>query len=125
DRMSMAVGLEVRVPYCDHRLVEYVWNIPWPLKNWGGEAKGCLRQALRGLLPTEVLTRRKSPYPKTHNPAYAAAVREGLLAILADPTSPLRPLVDASALREAAGTAADRFDLPWFGQLMRGPQWFA
>ena len=74
DRMSMAVGLEVRVPFCDHRLAEYVWNIPWAFKADGGTAKGILRRALRGVLPDDVLSRRKSPYPKTHNPSYLKAV---------------------------------------------------
>ena len=78
DRMSMASGLEVRVPYCDHRLVEYVWNIPWAMKTADGREKGILRRALQGVLPETVLLRRKSPYPKTHNPVYLETVR-GLL----------------------------------------------
>ena len=125
DRMSMACGLEVRVPFCDHRLLEYVWNIPWPLKNWGGREKGILRWALQGALPPEVLARRKSPYPKTHHPAYLAAVREWILDILADPTSPLRPLVNVDALRRFASGGVERMNLPWFGQLMSGPQLLA
>ncbi|MBX6395299.1 MAG: asparagine synthase (glutamine-hydrolyzing), partial [Alicyclobacillaceae bacterium] len=68
DRMSMAVGLEVRVPFCDHRLVEYMWNVPWSMKMTGGREKGLLRQAMRGLLPDDVLERKKSPFPKTHHP---------------------------------------------------------
>lgn len=124
DRMSMAVGLEVRVPFCDHRLVEYVWNIPWKMKCTGGMSKGILRRALSGLLPEEVLYRRKSPYPKTHNPAYLDAVRRWLLAILADPSSPLHQLVDARAVKELAAREVDSVR-PWFGQLMAGPQLFA
>ena len=125
DRMSMAFGLEVRVPFCDHRLLEYVWNTPWPLKNRGGREKGILRWALEGVLPPEVLARRKSPYPKTHDPAYLEAVREWILDILADPGSPLRPLVDVEALRRFAGGGAEQMHLPWFGQLMSGPQLLA
>lgn len=124
DRMSMATGLEVRVPYCDHRLVEYVWNIPWEIKNCDHREKGILRRALAGVLPEDVLTRRKSPYPKTHNPAYLAAVRDWVLSILDDPTSPLLPLIDVSYVRAIAQSTAD-FDIPWFGQLMRLPQLFA
>ncbi|MBM7855432.1 asparagine synthetase B (glutamine-hydrolyzing) [Desulfohalotomaculum tongense] len=79
DRMSTTTGLEVRVPFCDHRLVEYVWNIPWQMKNWNGQEKGILRRALAGVLPEGILNRRKSPYPKTHNPHYLAAVRNWLV----------------------------------------------
>src|SRR5690606_26974269 len=100
DRMSMAVGLEVRVPFCDHRLVQYVWNVPWALKTMGGREKGLLRHALAGVLPDEVLWRKKSPYPKTFNPAYLAAVSQWVRSILADPDSPLRPLIDEGAVRE-------------------------
>jgi len=70
DRMSMASGLEVRVPFCDHRLVQYVWNIPWELKMYNKREKGLLRQALKGILPDDIIERKKSPYPKTHNPSY-------------------------------------------------------
>ncbi|MEW6660956.1 MAG: asparagine synthase (glutamine-hydrolyzing) [Bacillota bacterium] len=124
DRMSMATGLEVRVPYCDHRLVEYVWNIPWEMKTYDGQAKGILRQAMKGLLPDKVLTRRKSPYPKTHNPAYLQAVRELLLEVLQDSHSPLHSLIDRAYVREVAQSNQE-FDIPWFGQLMRLPQIFA
>ena len=125
DRMSMAVGLEVRVPFCDHRLLEYAWNVPWHLKTWGGQEKGILRRALEGVLPPQVLARRKSPYPKTHHPAYLEAVRARLLEVLADPGSPLRPLVRVDELRRFAAADAERMQLPWFGQLMSGPQLLA
>lgn len=125
DRMSMATGLEIRVPFCDHHLVEYVWNIPWHIKTCGGKEKGILRRALSGVLPNEILYRRKSPYPKTHNPAYMAIVREHLLHILHDSSSPLLPLVNLTALRKMAQSGGDVFDRPWFGQLMKGPQLFA
>lgn len=70
DRMSMASGLEVRVPFCDHRIVEYVWNIPWEIKFYNNREKGLLRKAMTGILPEDILWRKKSPYPKTHNPGY-------------------------------------------------------
>jgi len=124
DRMSMASGLEVRVPFADHRLVEYMWNVPWAFKACDGREKGLLRRALAGVLPDEVLTRRKNPYPKSHQPEYAEAVRQRVLAILADPASPLRPLIDVARVREMAMTGAG-FGEPWFGQLMTGPQFFA
>jgi asparagine synthase (glutamine-hydrolysing) len=125
DRMSMAVGLEVRVPYCDHRVVEYVWNIPWEMKFCGQVEKGVLRHALQGILPAEVLWRRKSPYPKTHNPAYTALVREWLLRILDDPDSPLRAFVNVPAVRSVAEASAAGGGIPWFGQLMTGSQMMA
>ncbi|MFE5320193.1 asparagine synthase (glutamine-hydrolyzing) [Paenibacillus sp. NPDC056579] len=125
DRMSMAVGLEVRVPFCDHRLVEYVWNIPWEIKTAGDREKGILRRALRGVLPDDVLTRKKSPYPKTHNPSYLAAVKTWVLDILNDSSSPLLPFIDVAKIRALAEADANQFNLPWFGQLMTGPQLFA
>ncbi len=125
DRMSMANGLEIRVPYCDHRLVEYVWNIPWEIKICGGMAKGILRRALARLLPAKVLSRRKSPYPKTHHPAYLAAVKRRVLEILEDPGSPLLPLIDAKAVRAMALSEGKTFNHPWFGQLMGDAQYFA
>ncbi|MCL5780445.1 MAG: asparagine synthase (glutamine-hydrolyzing) [Firmicutes bacterium] len=125
DRMSMATGLEVRVPFCDHRLVEYVWNVPWFMKNFNCREKGLLRLALAGVLPEDVLERRKSPYPKTHNPAYLSAVRKLLLDILNEPSSPLLHLINVDAVRSMAQFADDGFNRPWFGQLMTGPQLFA
>jgi len=125
DRMSMAVGLEVRVPYCDHRLVEYVWNIPWEMKTAGDREKGLLRKALTDVLPADVLARKKSPYPKTHNPAYAAAVKAWVLDILNDPASPILPFIDRKKIRRLAEMDGQAFNLPWFGQLMTGPQLFA
>ncbi|MNZ87853.1 Asparagine synthetase [glutamine-hydrolyzing] 3 [compost metagenome] len=125
DRMSMGAGLEVRVPYCDHRLVQYVWNIPWEIKTIGGREKGILRKALEGILPEDVLYRKKSPYPKTHNPAYLNAVRGQMLDILDNPNSPILPLIDAKKIREIAASPESSSNLPWFGQLMSGPQLFA
>lgn len=125
DRMSMAVGLEVRVPYCDHRLVEYVWNVPWEMKYYGQTEKSVLRHALRGVLPDQVLWRRKSPYPKTHNPAYAAIVRQWLLRILDDPGSPIRAFLDVPAVRALAEAGGAGVNIPFFGQLMTGPQLMA
>ncbi|QAY65131.1 asparagine synthase (glutamine-hydrolyzing) [Paenibacillus protaetiae] len=125
DRMSMAAGLEVRVPFCDHRLVQYVWNIPWEIKTSGDREKGILRKALRGILPEDVLTRKKSPYPKTHNPNYLAAVKGMLLDVLNDSSSPLLPLIDTAKVRELAESDSAKSNIPWFGQLMSGPQLFA
>ncbi|MDI3328346.1 MAG: asparagine synthase (glutamine-hydrolyzing) [Alicyclobacillaceae bacterium] len=124
DRMSMAVGLEVRVPFCDHRLVEYLWNVPWSMKTAGGREKGLLRLAARGLLPEDVLERKKSPFPKTHHPEFVRACQAALYEILSDPTSPLLPLIDRESVQKRL-EAAEELDIPWFGQLMRLPQLFA
>jgi asparagine synthase (glutamine-hydrolysing) len=125
DRMTMAAGLEVRVPFCDHRLVEYVWNIPWAMKNLGGEAKGVLRAALTDVLPEDVRTRRKSPYPSTHNPAYGASLREALRDVAAEPASPLMALLDRTRLDELLAADPDTTAMPWFGQLMGVAQMYA
>ena len=122
DRMSMWSGLEVRVPFCDHHLIQYVWNIPWEMKSRNGERKQVLRDAARGLLPEQVRTRPKSPYPKTHSPVFEALARRRLETILADKNAPLHAVADAGKLR--AGLLADcgSYGRPWFGQLMAGPQ---
>ncbi|CUH94595.1 Asparagine synthetase [glutamine-hydrolyzing] 3 [Propionispora sp. 2/2-37] len=125
DRMSMAFGLEVRVPYCDHRIVEYVWNVPWEFKNHQNREKGLLRQSLTGLLPDDILWRKKSPYPKTHNPSYLQAVKQQVLAILDTSSAELRYLVNEQTVRNMVQQADNGFHMPWFGQLMSGPQLFA
>jgi len=124
DRMSMASGLEVRVPYCDHRLAEYVWNIPWHMKAYNGREKGLLRKALKGTLPDDIIERKKSPYPKTHNPAYEKAVGARLIEILNDKSSPLLPLVNKKQIEYMISSKSD-YGKPWFGQLMAAPQMFA
>jgi len=124
DRMSMSTGLEVRVPFCDHRLVQYVWNIPWEIKMYGNREKGILRQALNGVLPDDIIQRKKSPYPKTHNPAYENIVRQWLINVLNDTSSPIRPLINIEEVRKIAEGTSD-YGRPWFGQLMAGPQLMA
>lgn len=121
DRMSMASGLEVRVPFCDHNLVEYVWNIPWEMKNKDNVSKNVLREAAKGILPEDVRLRRKSPYPKTHNPHYETAVKELLDGIISDPNAPILTLCDKEKLSALLGGSSD-YGKPFFGQLMAGPQ---
>lgn len=125
DRMSMGASLEVRVPFADHRLVEYVWNIPWEMKMYNNREKGLLRKALEGVLPEEVLYRKKSPYPKTHNPYYTKAVTKWLTEILEDRHSMLHLFFDRKQLEELVATEGRVFTVPWFGQLMTGPQLLA
>lgn len=121
DRMSMASGLEVRVPFCDHRLVEYVWNIPWEMKNRDNISKNVLREAAMGILPEDVRLRKKSPYPKTHNPFYESAVKARLNEIIENSNSPILELCDRDKLREVIKGSSD-YGKPFFGQLMAGPQ---
>jgi asparagine synthase (glutamine-hydrolysing) len=104
DRLSMAVGLELRLPYCDHRLVEYVFNIPWAMKTADGREKSVLRAAVADLLPDSVLRRRKSPFPVTQDPDYGRVLREQLAAVASDPGSPARPLLDTTATAELLGS---------------------
>jgi len=101
DRMSMAAGLEVRVPFCDHRLVEYVWNIPWSMKSCGNVGKGILRRALAGVLPEDVLARRKSPYPKTPPPSLSGGCPQ---VVGKYPQRSGFPLTPASGCRCLAGS---------------------
>lgn len=124
DRMSMAWGLEIRVPFSDHRLIEYVWNIPWDIKNWDERPKGVLRQALQGVLPKEFLARRKNPYPKTHHPKYLDTVRKAFLEVVEEGNSPLVDLLNMDMLKKAAASKSPIFDLPWFGQLMGDAQYY-
>jgi asparagine synthase (glutamine-hydrolysing) len=102
DRMSMAVGLEVRVPFCDHRLVEYVYNTPWSLKTYDGREKSLLRGAARDVLPESVAKRVKSPYPSTSDPKYGAALQEHAKDLLGKDNDKLFGLVDRKALTQIA-----------------------
>jgi asparagine synthase (glutamine-hydrolysing) len=124
DRMSMAHGLEVRVPYCDYRLVEYAYNIPWQIKSYGGREKGILRAAMKDLLPEEIIERKKSPYPKTHNPLYMKIVREKLGNVLEDPESPILKIIDKDYVKGLLENEST-FAKPMYGQLMTAPQVYA
>lgn len=125
DRMSMSNSLEVRVPFADYRIVEYAFNIPWRIKFCDNIEKGLLRRALQGILPEEVLYRRKSPYPKTHNPEYLRIVQNWLNEIISDKNSPILNLIDVSKVKEIIETDGKTFVKPWYGQLMTGPQMMA
>lgn len=125
DRMSMANGLEVRVPFCDYRIVEYAYNIPWAMKAFGGREKGLVRYAMRGILPEDVLWRKKSPYPKTHNPDYMALLTRRLSDLVSSDDCRITELVDGDRLRELIATGGKSFTKNWYGQLMTAPQIFA
>ncbi|MGA8942370.1 MAG: asparagine synthase (glutamine-hydrolyzing) [Thermoactinomyces sp.] len=121
DRMSMACGLEVRVPFCDHHLVEYVWNIPWRIKKYGNREKGLLRYALRDLLPREIVERKKSPYPKTHHPDYLRLMKKQIRQLLDTPSAPLFQVLDRREVENFMNQDLTQLHLPWFGQLMNVP----
>ena len=124
DRTSMYSGLEARVPFADHRIMEYVFNVPWEMKYRNGVEKTLLRDACADLLPPELLHRKKSPYPKTYHPEYETRLAERLLAIINDPNAPIAPIIDK---KKAQAFIASHKELgrPWFGQLMAGPQLMA
>ncbi|MFZ3576973.1 asparagine synthase (glutamine-hydrolyzing) [Virgibacillus sp. DJP39] len=125
DRMSMGASLEVRVPFADHKLVEYVWNIPWSMKMHEGREKGILRKAMEDFLPDDVLYRKKSPYPKTFQPEYTRQVVNWMEEILADSTSPLFDFVKREKVEAIVKSEGKEFTEPWYGQLMKGPQLIA
>ena len=117
--MARAGGLQVRAPFCDYRIAEYLYNVPWEYKDYNNTEKGLLREAMRGFLPAKVLRRKKSPYPKTHNPEYLGAVSKALAEIINEPSSPLLKIADKHALANLIAIAPD---IQWYGQLMNAPQ---
>ena len=125
DRMAMYNGLEIRVPFCDYRLAQYVWNIPWEWKALKGREKGLLRYVCKGFLPSEIVDRKKSPYPKTHNPTYLAKVKGMLSDIMKDKSAPINDLLNRNYILDILNTDGKSITRPWFGQLMQGPQLMA
>ena len=125
DRMGMYNGFELRVPFCDYRLAEYVWNIPWEIKALHGREKGLLRYIMKDELPKEIVDRKKSPYPKTWNPTYLKKVKGMLTEIMQNEDSPITSLLNKEDIMEILNTDGKSFSRPWFGQLMTGPQLMA
>ena len=123
DRMSMYNGLEVRVPFCDYRIAEYLYSVPWEYKDYRSYEKGLLREAMKDYLPEEILWRKKSPYPKTHNPAYLAAVSKRLDELVWEPSAPIWQIVRRD--KAASLINAQNNPQPWYGQLMTTPQTIA
>ena len=120
ERMGMYNGFEIRVPFCDYRLVEYTWNIPWEIKALKGREKGLLRYIMKDRLPAEIVDRKKSPYPKTLNPTYLKAVKEMLSKIMTDKNAPINNLLNRDYIMQILETDGKAFTRPWFGQLMMG-----
>ena len=125
DRSSMYNSLEVRVPFADYRIVDYAFNLPVDVKLLEGREKGLLRKALVGILPEEIVYRKKSPYPKTHNPIYTNIVCSMMNEILDDKTSPILQIINKDKIKEIVDTKGVAYKTPWFGQLMTGPQMIA
>lgn len=125
DRCSMAHGLEVRVPFCDHRIAEYAYNIPPEIKFYREREKGVVRLAAERILPKDVAWRKKSPYPKTHNPDYTRRMLEGFREVLKDNNCRLYEIMDSDKLAELEKTEGAAFRKNWYGQLMTTPQMFA
>lgn len=125
DRMSMANSLEVRVPFADYRLVEYAFNLPDEYLFYQGREKGLLRKALKGILPEDIIYRKKSPYPKTHNPIYTQLVSDMLSEVLQNKNAPLFTIINKEFAQKLVDTKGEAYTRPWFGQLMTGPQLIA
>lgn len=121
DAMSMQASLEVRVPFCDYRIVEYAYNMPWSIKSYNGREKGILRKAFENELPDIITWRKKSPYPKTFNPEYVQAVSKMALCVLEDKSCALNEMINKSSIMSLIENP-DSLSEPWYGQLMRGPQ---
>lgn len=124
-RMCSACGVEPLTPFCDDRLIQYLYNVPWPIKNLHGETKGLLREAVRPLLPDRLLSRPKSPYPKTCNPNYSRILRRRMALLIREPGAPLWQICDKEAVLALCTSPLSPADTPWFGQLMAGPQLLA
>ena len=125
DRMTMANGFEVRVPFCDYRLAQYMYNVPWEMKAYKCREKGLLRYIMKDYLPEEIVTRKKSPYPKTHNPTYLQTVKQMLTNIMKNLNAPINSILNRDYILEILNTDGSAFSRPWFGQLMTGPQLMA
>ncbi|MEA4831381.1 MAG: asparagine synthase (glutamine-hydrolyzing) [Oscillospiraceae bacterium] len=121
DRASMYCGLEARVPFADHRIIEYLYNVPWNMKCVNGVEKSLLREACADLLPEEVLHRKKSPYPKTYNPNFHKLVYGRFSQILENPNAPVMAFIDQKKARDFMALPVE-YGKPWFGQLMAAPQ---
>lgn len=124
DRTSMYSGLEARVPFADHRIIEYVFNVPWSMKYQNGVEKTLLRDACANLLPAKLLSRKKSPYPKTYHPGYEQLLIQRFSQIIDNPNAPIAPLIDRKKAKKFM-VSHKELGKPWFGQLMAGPQLMA
>ncbi len=125
DRMTMGASLEVRVPFADHRLIEYLYNVPWSMKFYHDNEKGLLKEAVKDIVPEKIVKRKKNPYPKTHHPEYELLVKQLLKESLKNKSSILHELFNKQALTQLIESEKTLFHTPWFGQLMTKPQLIA
>jgi asparagine synthase (glutamine-hydrolysing) len=126
--MSQAHGLEILMPFYDNEIVEYAFNIPWKMKSYNNREKGLLRHAFNDILPEAVTWRKKSPYPKTHNPEYMSLVIKKLKEIVNSQNCRIVEIYDKNKLNElieSEGVSFSKKGRNWFGQLMSLPQTFA
>lgn len=124
DRCSMYSGIEARVPFADIRIMQYLYNVPWEMKAQNGVEKSLLRESMKDYLPKEILNRKKSPYPKTYDPAYEKKLADALTAVIEDKNSPINGIIDKNKVYSFIGEKKD-YGKPWYGQLMAGPQMLA
>lgn len=123
--MGNAANLNVRSPFADVRIIDYVYNIPWDMRYYKEEEKGILRTAFEDILPASIAHRKKNPYPKTHNPLYTELIKERMREVYRDPDSVIHMLFDDKRMKELIESGGAAFKLPWYGQLMSGPQLLA
>lgn len=124
DRMTMGASLEVRVPFADHRLIEYLYNVPWEYKFYNQMKKGLLRESVKDFVPEEIVYRKKNPYPKTHNPIYLKGVQEKLKQCLENKDSIIYEIFNIDNINKLV-VEDSPLQKPWFGQLMNRPQLIA
>lgn len=118
ERMASFSGLEIRVPFCDYRIAEYLWNIPWSMKAYNNREKGLLRYISKKYLPEEIVDRKKSPYPKTFNPTYLKKIKELSQELLLNPNTMLYSIIDKKYIENLLSTNGANITSPWYGQLM-------
>jgi len=131
DRMSKMSGLEVRVPFADYKIFEYVYNLSAKYKlglvngNNVPIEKYLLRKAFENDLPNDIIYRKKSPFPKTYDPKYTETLENIIKDIINKSTSPLLELINVKYLYEILENKGKNLTENWFGQLMTYAQTLA
>ena len=118
DRMTMGASIEVRVPFCDKDLVEFLYNVPYKYKYRNKTEKKLLRDAYENIVIDEVVHRKKSPYPKSNSVKYHKMVVDLVKKCLEDKTSVLYILFDVNKIKDLLNST-EELEVPWYGQLMR------
>jgi asparagine synthase (glutamine-hydrolysing) len=111
DKMSMATSLECRVPLLDHELVELAARMPEPIKIRGGRLKHAMKAALAGVLPPDILERKKRGFGTPMGAWLKADLKPLLARMLDEPTVQQRALFDYAQVRAlVADHEANRID---------------